>query len=94
MDFLGPRSASILAEQRTLARPDSLQGNHCTACNTTTEVHCGITLHRVLKTGYQVVQLQHRRGERIERAVTLSAVITWRLMVMALLGRQTPELPA
>ncbi len=50
--------------------------------------------HRVLKTGCKVEQLQHRRAERIERAVTLSAVIAWRLLVMALLGRQTPQLPA
>ncbi len=50
--------------------------------------------HRVLKTGCKVEQLQHRRAERIERAVTINAVIAWRLMLMALLGRQTPELPA
>ena len=50
--------------------------------------------HRVLKTGCKVEQLQHRRAERMERAVTINAVIAWRLMLMALLGRQTPELPA
>ena len=36
----------------------------------------------------------HRRWERIERAVTLNLVIAWRLTVMTLLGRDTPELPA
>ncbi|MDE0105500.1 MAG: IS4 family transposase, partial [Bryobacterales bacterium] len=50
--------------------------------------------HRVLKTGCKVEHLQHHTGERIERAVTISAVIAWRLMLMTLLGRQTPELPA
>ena len=37
--------------------------------------------------------LGHRRCERIERAVTIKAVIAWRLTVMTLLGRDTPELP-
>ena len=32
-------------------------------------------------------------GERIERAVTINAVIAWRLPAMTLLGRDTPELP-
>ena len=50
--------------------------------------------HRVLKTGCKVEYLAHRTGERIERAVTINAVIAWRLMAMTLLGRDTPELPA
>ena len=33
-------------------------------------------------------------GERIERAVTINAVIAWRLAAMTLLGCDTPELPA
>ena len=49
--------------------------------------------HRVLKSGCKVEFLGHRRGERIERAVTIKAVIAWRLMAMTLLGRKTPELP-
>ena len=50
--------------------------------------------HRVLKTGCKVEYLGHRRGERIERAVTLNAVIAWWLTAMTLMGRDTPELPA
>ncbi len=50
--------------------------------------------HRVLKSGCKVEHLGHRTGERIERAVTINAVIAWRLTVMTLLGRETPELPA
>ena len=38
--------------------------------------------------------LGHRTGERIERAVTIKAVIAWRLAAMTLLGRETPELAA
>ena len=50
--------------------------------------------HRVLKSGCKVEYLGHRIGERIERAVTINAVIAWRLTAMTLLGRDTPELPA
>ena len=47
----------------------------------------------MLKTGCKVEYLGHRTGERIERAVTINAVIAWRLTAMTLLGRDTPELP-
>ena len=49
--------------------------------------------HRVLKSGCKVEYLGHRQGERIERAVTINAVIAWRLAAMTLMGRDTPELP-
>ena len=42
--------------------------------------------HRVLKSGCKVEYLGHRRGERIERAVTINAVIAWRLAAMTLIG--------
>ena len=48
--------------------------------------------HKVLKC--EVEEIAHRTAERIKRAVTLNAVIAWRLAVMTLLGRETPELPA
>ena len=48
----------------------------------------------LLKLGCKVEHLGHRTGERIERAVTINAVIAWRLTVMTLLGRETPEPPA
>ena len=50
--------------------------------------------HRVLKSGCKIEGLCNRRAERIERAVTINAVIAWRLLAMTLLGRDTPELPA
>ncbi|MXY96672.1 MAG: transposase [Gemmatimonadetes bacterium] len=50
--------------------------------------------HRVLKTGCRVEYLGHRTGDRLERAVTMQAVIAWRLLALTLLGRETPELPA
>ena len=49
--------------------------------------------HRVLKSGCKVEYLGHRRDERIERAVTIKAILAWRLTVMTPLGCDTPELP-
>ena len=50
--------------------------------------------HRILKSGCKAEYLGHRTGQRIERAVTIKAVIAWRLAAMTLLGRETPEMPA
>ena len=50
--------------------------------------------HRVLKSGCKVECLGHRQWERIERAVTINAVIAWRLTLMPLVGRDTLELLA
>lgn len=50
--------------------------------------------HRVLKSGCQVEDLQHRTAERLKRAIAMHAVIAWRIMGMTLLGRETPQLPA
>jgi hypothetical protein len=50
--------------------------------------------HRVLKTGCRVERLGHDSAERLERAIAIRLVIAWRIMLMTLLGRETPELPA
>ncbi len=50
--------------------------------------------YRVLKTGCRVAYLGHRTGDRLARAVTMQAVIAWRLLALTLLGRETPERPA
>ena len=50
--------------------------------------------HKVLKSGCEVEEIAHRTAERLKRAVTVNAVIAWRLAAMMLLGRETPELPA
>ena len=39
-------------------------------------------------------KIAHSTAERIKRAVTINAVIAWRLSVLTLLGRVTPEVNA
>ena len=50
--------------------------------------------HRILKSGCRVERVAHRTAERVRREVAARAVIAWRLHVLALLGRDTPELEA
>jgi hypothetical protein len=49
--------------------------------------------HRVLKSGCKILEHQNRSAEVLLRAITLDAVIAWRIMLLALLGREVPELP-
>jgi len=50
--------------------------------------------YRVLKSGCQIEELSHDTAERLKRAIAINAVIAWRVMLMTLLGRATPDLPA
>lgn len=50
--------------------------------------------HRVLKSGCGVERVAHETAERIRRAIAINLVIAWRIMLMTLLGRCTPELAA
>jgi len=50
--------------------------------------------HRVLKSGCGIEKLAHQRIERLERALAINMVIAWHIMVMTLLGREVPDLPA
>jgi hypothetical protein len=50
--------------------------------------------HRVLKSGCRIDDLGHETAERLRRAIGINLVIAWRIMLMTLLGRETPELPA
>ncbi len=50
--------------------------------------------HRVLKSGCKTEELGYQTAERLKRGVAINAVIAWRIMLMTLLGRETPELPA
>jgi hypothetical protein len=50
--------------------------------------------HRVLKTGCRIERLGHKTAERLKRAIAVKLVIAWRIMLLTLLGRETPHLPA
>ncbi len=50
--------------------------------------------HRVLKSGCRVENIAHKTAERLRRAIAINLVIAWRIMLMTLLGRETPKLPA
>ncbi|MDO9262596.1 MAG: IS4 family transposase [Desulfosalsimonadaceae bacterium] len=50
--------------------------------------------HRVLKSGCRVEEAAHKTSLRLKRAIAINLVIAWRIMLMTLLGRETPELPA
>jgi hypothetical protein len=50
--------------------------------------------HRVLKSGCRIEDLAHATAERLRRAIAINLVIAWRIMLMTLLGRETPALPA
>ena len=50
--------------------------------------------HRVLKSGCGIEELRNETGERIKRAVAIYMVVAWHVILMTLLGREVPELPA
>jgi hypothetical protein len=50
--------------------------------------------HRVLKSGCRIEDLAHETAERLRRTIAIKLVIAWRIMLMTLLGRETPDLPA
>jgi len=50
--------------------------------------------HRVLKSGCGIEALRHETADRLKRAIGIRLVIAWRIMLMTLLGRECPELPA
>lgn len=50
--------------------------------------------HRVLKSGCRIEDAAHKTAERLKRSIAINLVIAWRIMLMTLLGRETPKLPA
>lgn len=50
--------------------------------------------HRVLKSGCKIEKLQHKTAERLKRTIAINLVIAWRIMLLTLLGRECPNLPA
>lgn len=49
--------------------------------------------HRVLKTGCRIERIQLKTGHALINAVTIYAVIAWRILYLTHLGRQCPDLP-
>jgi hypothetical protein len=50
--------------------------------------------HRVLKSGCKILEHQNHSAKVLLRAFAIDAVIAWRIMLLALLGREVPELPS
>lgn len=50
--------------------------------------------HRVLKSGCRIESHQHHSAKKLARAIAIDAVIAWRAMLLTLLGREVPEIPA
>jgi len=50
--------------------------------------------HRVLKSGCQILDHQNHSAQALLRVIVMDAVIAWRIMLLSLLGRELPELPA
>lgn len=50
--------------------------------------------HRVLKSGCNIEAHQHRSAHKLARAIAIDTVIAWRVMLLTLLGREVPEIPA
>jgi hypothetical protein len=48
--------------------------------------------HGVLKSGCGVLEHQNHLAESLGRAISIDAVVAWRIMLLALLGRELPEL--
>jgi hypothetical protein len=49
--------------------------------------------HRVLKSGCHIESHQHLTADKLARTISIDAVIAWRVMLLALLGRAVPEMP-
>ncbi len=49
---------------------------------------------RVMKSGCEILEHQNRDATVLLRAIARDAVIAWRIMLLALLGRTAPGLPA
>ena len=50
--------------------------------------------HRVLKSACRVEDVRLKTAERLKREIAIDMVVAWRIMLMTLLGREVPDLPA
>ena len=85
------------------ANAEALEGFLLATCEITTaeqaqECLRGYCLRWRIEDWYRVLKaapdLQHKTAERLKRALAINLLIAWRIMLMTLLGRECPELPA
>jgi len=50
--------------------------------------------HRVLKSACRVEDIRLKTADRLKREIAIDMIVAWRIMLMTLLGREVPELPA
>ena len=50
--------------------------------------------HRVLKSGCRIEDSRLETADRLKREIAISMVVAWRIMLMTLMSREVPELPA
>ncbi len=50
--------------------------------------------HRVLKSGCRIEDAAHKTAERLKRAMAINLVIASRIVLITLLGRESPQLSA
>ncbi len=50
-------------------------------------------LFKVLKTGCEAEERQLETAERLKRCLALDMIVAWRILYLAMVGRDTPELP-
>jgi hypothetical protein len=51
------------------------------------------TFHRVLKSGCKIEKRQLQTAERLRSCLVLDSIVAWRILLLTMLGRQTPDLP-
>ena len=50
--------------------------------------------HKVLQSGCGVEDAAHDTAQRLQRVIAIHAVVAWRILLITLLAREAPELPA
>lgn len=50
--------------------------------------------HKVVQSGCRVEDAAHKTAQRLERVIAIHLVVAWRILLMTLLAREAPGLPA
>lgn len=49
--------------------------------------------HRILKSGCKIEKRQHQTAQRLRNCLALDSLVAWRIQLLTMLGRETPDLP-